>query len=428
MKHILRILIPGLALFACENESTQIGANFFKDGALDISILDTVTVKLATVKYEELITNKSSRLLIGHHNDEALGAVSSSAYFELSAPGVTALTQYNSSYNYLALILKYDGYSFYDTTLTNTFHVRRVFQEMEEDDDGYLYNHSSFVLQPGRLGSHTFAARPHGDSIAIKLDDQLGIELYNKLLARADETSNQNDFSNYFSGLAVLPDNTVNGSLVGFTAAADLRLYYVDKSQVPNNRDAYISFPLNSESGTYFNNISSDTRNTPLDGKLADEDDRLDAAQTNHNAYIQGGTGLALRVDFPYIKSLNGLKNFYITNATLKIHPSHGSYNDFMPLPDALNSFVVYPDNSTYAVFASGIPLATESELPRDSYYSVDVTSLIQSLISEMGDKDDQHGLLLQLEDSQYRASVSRLFAGTTKTNLTIYFATIKNN
>jgi hypothetical protein len=35
--------------------------------------------------------------------------------------------------------------------------------------------------------------------------------------------------------------------------------------------------------------------------------------------------------------------------------------------------------------------------------------------------------LLLQLPEVDYNASVSTLFAGTAKTYLTIYFATIKN-
>jgi hypothetical protein len=426
MRHFLYLLILSALLYGCDNESTPIGANFFQDAALDVSVLDTVTVKLATVRYEELITNNKSRLLVGHHADASLGSVTASTYFELSSPGNTSLTASNSSYNYLVLVLKYDGYSFYDTSSTVTFGVHRVGQEMEEDDDGYLYNHSRYPLLLNKLGSATFTPRPHGDSIAIKIDDRLGLELYNKILTKADEITYQTQFLNYIQGLAVLPDSTTSGSVVGFTTTAELRLYYVDRSVVPSNRDIYVSFPLKSD-GTFFNHIYGDRTNTALEGKLPDEEARVDASQTNGQAYIQAGTGLALRVDFPHIKNLRGLDNFYITSAVLRIYPTHKSYNDLAPLPDVLTAAVVYPENTWYANFASSIALAYETELPRDSYYSVDVTSFIQSLIVDMGDKDDQFGLLLQLPEADYNASVSTLFAGTAKTYLTIYFATIKN-
>jgi hypothetical protein len=427
MRHFLYLLILSALLYGCDNESTPIGANFFQDAALDVSVLDTVTVKLATVRYEELITNNKSRLLVGHHADASLGSVTASTYFELSSPGNTSLTASNSSYNYLVLVLKYDGYSFYDTSSTVTFGVHRVGQEMEEDDDGYLYNHSRYPLLLNKLGSATFTPRPHGDSIAIKIDDQLGLDLYNKLLAKADEITSQSLFLKYIQGLAVLPDSTTSGAVLGFTTKADLRLYNVDRSVVPSTRDNYVSFPLNSN-GTFFNHIYADRTNTALEGELADEEDRIDASQTNAQAYLQAGTGLAFRVDFPHIKNLRGLDNFYITNAVLRIYPSHGSYNDLVPLPDVLTSSVVYPENTRYTDFASSIAVAYETELPRDAYYSVDVTSFIQSLIADMGDKDDQFGLLFKLQDAEYNASVSSLFAGTAKTYLTIYFATIKNN
>jgi len=428
MKHLVYVSILSLLLYACDdNESTAIGANFFQDAALDLSVLDTVSVTLSTIRHEKLVTNNTSRLLLGHHTDPTLGSITSSTYFRLSSPGSFTLTENNSSYNYLTLVLKYDDYFMYDTAALNTLDVYRVAEEIDVDDKGYLYNYSHFSLRPERLGSYTFKPRPHSDSIAIKLDDALGLDLYNKILARADEVTNQTDFLKYIRGLAIFPDSTQSGSLIGFTTAASLRLYYVDKSVVPANRDAYISFPLQSTGGTFFNHISADRTNTALDGLLTNDDDILPATHTNQQAYIEAGSGLALRIDFPYVKSLIGTPNFYITNATLKIYPSHGSYSDLMPLPQTLTSYVVYSDNSVYATFSDS-KLSIETELPRDAYYAVDVTGFVQSLIADAGNRDNQHALLFELANGDYNTSASRLFAGTTKTALTLYFATVKNN
>lgn len=425
-KIILTLL--SILLFSCSNDPSEVGADFFNDGSLDIAYIDSVSVKFSTIKYEELVTNGSGRLLVGYHDDEKLGSISSTSYFQLSAPSGNPLNKHSTTYNYAVVVLKYDGYSYYDTLLQNTYSVYRVNEKIEADDDGYLYNHSSFELQEEPLGTATFKPRPHkDDSLAISIDDALGRELYDKVLNESVDITDETNFLKYFRGLAVVPDTSLSGSLLGFSPDAEIRIYYVDKSVIPVNDDQYVSFPLKSDNGLLFNRITTDRTGTKLEGRLLTEEEKLDATLTDNESYVQGGTGLALRLDFPYIKNLRDVKNFYVLSAVLEIHPVPKSYKKLEPLPETLAAYVIHSNNATYAEYNTSIQQLVETDIPRASYYSVDVTSYIEMMLQD-NNTEDQYSLLFRLQDEDFRESVNRILASNEKTTLRISYATIKNN
>jgi hypothetical protein len=420
------LLILSTSIFSCSNTPAEIGADFFNGSVLDVAYTDSVSVKFSSIRYEELVTNSPGRLLVGHHEDEKLGALYSASYFQLSTPTGNPLNKYYTEYNYMVLVLKYDEYTYYDTLLQNRFHVYRVNEEIEADDDGYLYNHSSFSLESNPLGDATFKPRPHkDDSLAIRLDDALGRELYDKVLNETPEVNNNAEFQRYFRGIAVLPDTSLSASLVGFTTNAEVRIYYKDKSTVPVTDDKYISFPLNS-SGPFSNRITADMSTTKLEGSLLSDEEKLDASVTDNESYVQGGTGLALRLDFPYIKMLRDVENFHVTNAVLEIHPAPDSYDGLTPLPDILTALIVHPNNTTYTEYSTRIQQQVQNEIPRNTYYSIDVTDYIKTMLRD--ETDDEYALLFRLQDAEYSKSVNRIFASNERSTLRIYYATIKNN
>jgi hypothetical protein len=423
----ISLILVSILLFSCANDASEIGANFFNGGDLDVAYIDSVSVKFSSIKYEELVTNGSGRLLIGHHDDEKLGSLSSASYFQLSVPSANPLDKYSTEYNYAVLVLKYDGYAYYDTLLQNRYSVYRVNEEIEADDAGYLYNHSSFELEGHPLGTATFKPKPHkDDSLVIRLDDALGRELYEKVLNENLDVANDTEFLRYFRGIAVLPDTSLSGSFLGFTPDAEVRLYYTDRSVVPANKDKYVSFSLNGANRLFFNRVTADITGTKLDGKLLTQEEKLDAALTDNESYVQGGTGLALRLDFPYIKTLRDVENLFVINAILEIHPVRNSYDALKPLPEMLKAFIIYPGNETYAEYGTRIQQRVQDDIPRDTYYSIDVTGYIETMIQ--GDNDEQYALLFRLEDEDYRESVNRIFASSERTKIRINYATIKNN
>lgn len=421
------LALSSILLLSCANEPSELGGDFFNGGTMDVSYIDSVSVKISTIKYEELVTNGSDRLLIGHHDDEKLGAVFSASYFQLSVPSTNPLNKYSTEYNYAVLVLKYDGYSYYDTLLQNSYSVYRVNGKIETDDTGSLYNHSRFELDTHPLGTATFRPRPHkDDSLAIRLDDALGRDLYEKILNESPDVADDTEFQRHFRGIAVLPDTSVSGGLMGFTPDAELRLYYTDKSVIPANDDRYVSFSLNSN-GLFFNSIAASRTGTKLDGTLLTQEEKVDAVLTDNESYVQGGIGLALRLDLPYIKKLRDVENLLVLNAVLEIHPVRHSYDALKPLPGMLTALLIHPNNETYTEYSTSIQQLVQDDIPRDTYYTVDVTDYIEMMLRD-NNNENQYALLFRLEDKEFRESVNRILVSSERTKLRINYASIKNN
>jgi len=421
-----------LLLVSCGTDSSEIGSGFFNGGELDFSFIDTVSVKLSTIKYENIITAGAARLLVGHHEDAKLGPVTASTYFQLSTPTVSSLGKLTTSFNYLQLVLKYDKYHYYDTSAVQRYDVYRVTEDIELNKDGVIYNNSRFKTGPDALGSASFRARPNrDDSITIQLDPVLGQELYNKLVDASTDLTDLTLFRRYLRGIAVFPDSTINGSVLGFKPSAELRLYYIDKSVTPSDDKKYVSFPLIAANSVclYSNHVFTDTQGTKLEGKLPKNESVLSSKLTDGESYIQGSAGYAVRVDLPYVKNLQDLSNFYIRSAILELFPTHKSYDVVTPLPK-LKVYQIYQSNTIASLTAGSLTLLQEADIPQDQFYQLDVTSFVAQQFNL--DIDSRQALLLRLDDAEVQAAVSResntnrVYMGTTRTRLKIYYATIK--
>jgi hypothetical protein len=417
-----------LLLVSCGTDSSEIGSGFFNGGDLDFSFIDTVSVKLSTIKYEDVVTLSSKRLLVGHHDDEKLGSVTAATYFQVSTPSQASLSKLSTSFNYLQLVLQYDRYHFYDTSAMHRFKVHRITEEMELNKDGVLYNHDTFAVASDSLGAASFRARPNrDDSVTITLDPALGQELYDKLVAGSTDLTNLAQFQRYLRGIAVFPDTTINGSILGFKPSAEIRLYYLDKSVTPSDDKKYVSFPLVSSNCLYFNHIVTNTQGTKLDGQLPKNESVLSSDLTDEESYIQAGTGYAVRVDLPYIKNLQDVPNFYINSAILEVFPTHKSYDVVTPLPD-LKVYPIYQSNLRASSSQTATRLVQEADIPQDQFYQLDVTGFINQQFRL--DLDSRQALLFLLDDTQsvqeFQASLNRVYMGTARTRLKIYYATIK--
>ncbi|MCZ8216491.1 MAG: hypothetical protein O9262_09655, partial [Cyclobacteriaceae bacterium] len=71
MKTIYCLLI--IILWCSCNETSEIGAGFFKEGNLGLNYTDTLTLKVSTVTADSIVTGAATRLLVGNHVDDDLG-------------------------------------------------------------------------------------------------------------------------------------------------------------------------------------------------------------------------------------------------------------------------------------------------------------------------------------------------------------------
>ncbi len=425
MTRFLGVVVGIIMICSCETESPEIGSDFFTNGVLDFTYIDSATVNLSTIQLDEMATSSASRMLVGTHRDERLGQITATPYFQVTPTGEVNFEDKNFAYDHLSFVLPLDHYSYYDTLLPLTLNVHRVTEGITTEN-GYLYNSSSFQVENMSLGSVTFKPRPSYDSIEVKLSDALGQEIFKKAMSGGDELTSSN-FPKYIRGFAVVPDTSSSGCIVGLTPNPSLRLHYYDKTTTPISKK-YLVFNVQSSSALFFTNITCDRKNTDLE-TLPSQKERLSAKKTNGTAYIQAGAGLSLRIDMPYLRALKQIDNFYVGRAVLEIYPVRKSSSQSTRLPQQLKVFKADKRNKIYEEIETMASLVEDIELGRDTYYRFDATEFVK--IQMELQSLNENALIFTTDKSTYPVSAERIYAAAPayeyKTRLRIYFATVNN-
>lgn len=416
-----------IAMVSCGVDSSEIGTDFFRDGVLDYSLSDTATVNLSTIKLEKLQTSGATRILVGSHVDEKLGRITASSFFQIAPASAIDLQGEDITFDYLALHLDYDEYFYYDTTSNITLRVFRVDETMETEDDGELYNTNRFSIGDEPLGELTFLPRPHrDDSVEIKLSNVLGNELFTKAITGDDDLSDAVEFLKYFYGLAILPDTTSSSCLLGFSNVPQLRLYYTDRSVTPV-KQKYVTLSASAGGGIVFTNVRASEQQNAL-ANLSAGKEKLLSSYTDDVSYLQAGTGLALRVDMPYLHDLKQVENFYIQQALLEVYVVRKSYSELTPLPASFSVYKINARNAAYEEFVNSPVLVEDVDLNRDTHYRIDVTDFVKEQMTLM--ETNENGLVFMV-GTDLGVSANRLYAASKssdyKTRLIVYYATVNN-
>ena len=99
-------------------------------------------------------------------------------------------------------------------------------------------------------------------------------------------------------------------------------------------------FDITFNSSNSFNNISSDTQGTYFES-LTDQDVYLPSYLPNNATYIQAGTGIATRIEIPYIERINDIAGTgTILDANLKISIKQSSSTEILFTNDDLNIYI----------------------------------------------------------------------------------------
>ena len=409
-------VILGLLFFiACSedtlNNSDFVAGEVFTDSNIRVVLVDTMTVEISTMKFDSIVTSASERILIGKYTDPVFGVVKSSTYLGILPTSYTIDTE--AEYDSIVLFLKYDQYYYNDTIQTNTIHVKRLTGNFTAGENSSFYNTSSIVNDENDLGSLSFQPRPlSSDSIQIKISDNLGKEFFNNFQSKT--ITNNDEFKAEFKGLTIQPGENDNGSVIGFSKATDgfyLRLYY-STDEVDDRVQSHIDFTLNiSDSPNhFFNQILAEE---PIDylKTLTDEEISLNSNDSGNQSFIQSGVGIATKIKFPFIKTINNLNGQgTLLNAVLKIKPAIGSYNDYLQLREQLSVYLVDTNNSLTAQLyladsseASAI-LNKDDEEFNDVYYKIPLASYIENILTTERNSDES----LLLFPSDYSDTVDR--------------------
>jgi len=392
-------IIFGAFIFSsCDKPTINFGTSFISTNSSAVVVIDSVTTVLSTVSLDSFPTASTGAQLIGRYNDPYFGIITSKSFLQIGPPPSIPAIGNQAGFDSIALILRINKSFYGDTTSPIKIDVSQL------DTNIYLpqpyiqstfYNNSFIPFNPIPWGSTTVTISPTAlhtsqdfqDSVKIRLPDSVGIKLLALMQFRSDTVTTASTFFTYFKGLCIYPDTTISGVIYGFRDTAFIKLYYHEPGTITNY--TYSIFPFNTKSHQ-FNNISFNRSGTQLANISSPAyavtntvTHELPASATSDSsAYLQGGTGLQLKIRFPYISNIVQLPDYIATlRAELILQPKPGTYSPEFALPPTANLSASNPTNGVGATVASGGSLVVDYIYGQNTLYTYDVTNYIKQII-----------------------------------------------
>jgi hypothetical protein len=356
-------------------------------------------------------------MVVGSYADPEFGTLTASSFFRVNPPASVNLPA-DAEYDSLRLVMLYNGYVVGDTNKPYTIRTHRLTGKLKKREDGYLYNTSVTAYDPDPLGAVSLVPRPNTyDTLAIRLDDDLGRELF-YLLDEDDPIILENElFYNYFNGFTLQYEET-NQAVLGFdfpsrNTASDqvtypvMRLYYHYFDF--ENRSKYIDFPVGSE------NVSLQYNQFAIHDPLVDfpsqQRDKLPASQTGNKTYVQAGIGVITRLEIPYLRNILALhENIIVMKAEIQIEPVRATYGIY-PLPEDVRLYGSDAVNRFEPSFIVGADLTIDEIYQEETWYTFDVTTFIQNKLVE--ETDETPSLLFTIAPDNLYKTFERIVVGS---------------
>ena len=383
----------------------------------DIALIDSFSVTLSTVILDTVVTSGTASMLIGSYTDNTFGKITSHSYFQLGIPDAIDVTD-DDVYDSLSLIIHYNGYVFGDTTLLQRITVHQLMETIDPGPDSTLTRNTTFNYDPNPIGSLVYTPRPKNtnDTLFIKINDDIGLDLFQKLIEGSSVFANNTTFiNNYLNGLVLVADDTYEGSIVGFRGAESAAEFILYSSR--DTEKIKHEFKLETYS-KQFNHIVTDFSATQFNA-LINQRDELPSSNTDGLAFLQGCAGLAIRVDFPSLKEILLLERGILAKAELILSPLQNSYNTFN-LPSSLTAYQTDKFNKVSGSVVSST-LTIDKMYHEETAYSFDLS---EYLTSELADSyiDPEDGLIIMLNNYQSKLDRLILDEQNKHTKLKIYY------
>jgi hypothetical protein len=383
-----------------------------------IEYIDTSTIQLSTVMVDSFSTSSTSYFLLGRYRDAYLGLIKARPFFQLAIPASLPDIPASAVFDSLTLVLRPNDYYYGDSTRSITIRADELARPMTLSYNNKLYNTSDVPVKAVSLGGSTVRINPvQMDSVVVRLQDAKGQELFTKLREHATELSSQENFLAYLYGLALDVSSTDESFVVGLNAVQstlNLRVHY--HTTLPYPSPAYVDFGLLNNAYT-FNQLTADRSGTGLisTGNNLSE---IMSSSTGGRVFEQAGTGLYIKMTFPYLKNLLAGKSYVrLAKAELLVRPYPQSFVQgmstlpnqlYMNQTDASNLF----GGSVMDSIGSGVLYADpvlDVIYGENSYYRFNVTAYISELLNTAGSHDN--GFIL-LHNATAPLNISRLVVG----------------
>ncbi len=435
-RYYFALLILLLSLQACEKAYIDTGSDFVDNNTTNIVVVDSATLEISTVYVDSFISSATGTILCGNYTDPQFGKISAQSFVQLGIPVETYSIPAGSVFDSVRLLLKGNNSFYGDTSLPYTISVHQLTDVLKTapDQTGF-YNHHKRTYTATPLASRQLLFRSvTNDSIALKLPAALGQDLFDKLRTNATTIQSNEQFINYFKGLAIT-GNGSNNLVAGFKDSLTMRLYYHKPGTYAEK--VQIDFRLN-DKALQFNNISINRTGTAI-AALGPGAKQLYTPQTQQTGFGQYITGSMVKIRVPYLRGLLQLPDYAkIIRASLVVKPLRNSYPTAFPLPARLGlvttdnanqpgAYLTAYDNASGQFTAQFGNLKIDNLYGTATAYTYDITAYLQEQIAIT--TNNKNGLLLLADNPTSAFNRVAIGDGTNaegKTKLIIYYASVK--
>lgn len=433
------LLISLTVFISCRKEGDFNLGSKAQDTNIGVQYTDTLTLLNNTfLLNDSIISARAPYLSFGGYNDPGyFGKTYCEAYASLS------LLYINPDYSGVVVDsakLYMDYFNAYGDTLSSQdFEVHQITTQLDGSIP-YKTNSNFVTYDPVVIGEKVgFQARPNSKpTLTIPLTNAFATSLLNV----ANNKTNV-DFQNAFYGLMIKPkNNSVASTLTAFyttQSPTGTRLtVYFKRGQVKDSTIFGIT-----ASPSSFNRVITDRSGTNI-ASLVSNKDRINEAATNHRCYIQSGSGVVTKVEIPHLKNLatvDGANAIIINKAFLTIPIDENSdlgrfqqekiirllqMNPNNTYKYASNGALAFVQGSGYPQLGTNYSAVGLASAVTDTVYRVEITSYIQSLLSNQLQND---GFIIMPYYDSYLSGRTIIYSANAterKMRLEIYYTKVK--
>lgn len=378
----LLIILMVASLFSCTKDVSKIGVDVVGENSLEVTYMDTVTLKIHSKLVDSLRSDELSSNVIGAIKDPIFGTTNASVYSQFVITHEYDESPFigpNPTLDSIILYIKYtDTIVYGDVNYSHHLNVYEIGEQIWRDSTYYSFNNAR--TKNNIIGETVFT--PVFDSvehiskpanpfitdpdtlqylrpIRIALSEELG----NKLLNNADMYKSLSDFVTGFNGLYITTLNQNLPSSGGATintlfdhVQTYIGLYYHNDTSFYENDEGETVY-YNHEFNYYANKTAARFSNfNHYDYLDADPDFYSQVIEGNEELgsekfYMQGLGGVKSSIQFTYLHQMDDFYNYAINDARLLLNNADKeSTLEVIPMLSLSHSITVNGESNNFLI------------------------------------------------------------------------------
>lgn len=393
---------------------------------LNVSYVDTTTLITKTVKMDSLRTDETimnyvtTDALLGIYLDPIFGKSTASIYTQLKLNTDNPGFGTNPIIDSVVVSLVYNSLYYGKTEkVMQNVNIFEITEDLKVENSYYSANSlstsavdlaNSYAFIPNLTKTDTIFGEALKPQLRIPLDNNFGQSILNN--QGTINLSNNTSFQSYLKGFYITTENTVSlnsgeGNILRYNLSDSqtrLTLYY------HNDSGDSLKYDFSMSSVAHFSRFSHDFTvvDTALSSQLI-----VGSPKQNDLVFVQGMSGLKVKIEIPYIMGWNKLGAIGVNKAELviKVNTSATYKLDTFAAPEKLILYGIDDDGNDYVLpdFSEGSNYFGGVYNPTAHEYRINISRYIEQILTG---KRKNNGLHLLVSNGAINANRSVIGGG----------------